>query len=237
MKIFRMDTVNSTNEVAKDLIAEGAEPWTVVVAVKQVEGRGRLGRRWVSPRGGLYVTIVNHEALERLPVVSLSAGISIAAVLDGEGITSSLHWPNDVFVGDRKIAGVLTEGLTDPPRYWGIVGIGVNSNSRRDDFPKELRGHVTTMRHELGREVDNDALLDALLGSLRDNYPSQGVEQEVLERYRRRCETLDQDVVIETSKGVVRGRAVDLNPAGFLIVETEGEERVEVAEGTVVRRA
>lgn len=236
MKLIRIDTVDSTNEVAKALIAEGAEPWTVVVATKQVDGRGRHGRRWVSPRGGLYVTVANHEVLERLPLVSLSAGISIVEVLDKEGIVSTLEWPNDVFVGGAKIAGVLTEGLTRPPIYWGIVGIGVNSNSRRDDFPRELRERVTTIRHELGREVGNDALLDALLRSFRDNYPSGGNEVDMLERYKKRCGTIDQEIAVETSKGIVRGKAVDISPTGFLIIERDGEERVEVAQGSVLDR-
>ncbi len=234
MKLIRMDTVDSTNEVAKALIAEGAKPWTVVVAAKQVEGRGRHGRRWASPRGGLYFTVANHEVLERLPLVSLSAGITIADVLDREGVVSTLEWPNDVFVGSAKIAGVLTEGLTRPPVYWGIIGIGVNSNSRRGEFPRVLREQVTTIRHELGREVDNDALLNGLLQTFKENYPSRGNEVDLLERYRKRCRTINQEIAVKTPGGVIRGRAVDVSPAGFLIIEREDQECVEVAEGTVM---
>ncbi len=233
MKIIRKDTADSTNEVAKVLVAEGAESWTVVVAEKQVEGKGRFGRRWFSPRGGLYVSVAILEDLERLPVVSLSTGLAVALTLEEEGVEAQLKWPNDVLVEGRKIAGVLVEGLTRPPAYWGIVGVGVNSNSRLEDYPKELREEVTTLRSELGHRVDNASLLETLLASLKEVYPGRGDEPTAVSRYRERCAILGKDIAVQTVDGMVRGIALDINPSGFLVVETSDGE-VEVAEGTIL---
>ncbi len=235
MKLVRKNMVDSTNEVAKVLVAEGAVPWTVVVAAKQLAGRGRFGRRWTSPRGGLYLSIALIEEVERLPLVTLAAGLSVAEVVEAEGIVPELKWPNDVFVEGAKIAGVLVEGLTKPPSYWGIVGFGINSNSRKEAFPRNLVGHITTLRHELGRAVDNDSLLKTLLASFRDHYPAPGREPEVVAHYRKRCTTLGRELAVETATGTVRGKALDISSAGLLVVELADGSTVEVAEGTIVQ--
>ncbi len=233
VRFVRHEVVDSTNEVAKALVAEGASPWTVTVAEKQVEGRGRFGRRWASPRGGLYLSVLLQDELSRLPIISIAAGLSVVDAFRSLHLEATLKWPNDVLVGGRKVAGVLVEGVVGPHEYWAIVGIGINSDFPKDALPSKLSADATTLRHELGRRVDNESLLQELVGSLRENYPAAGTEERVVARYRTQCSTIGREVRVKTRRGILEGRAVDVDTSGFLILETEEGKSVVVAEGSI----
>lgn len=236
-KVLRRDVVTSTNEVAKELVAEGTEPATVVVAAKQIAGRGRFGRRWASPRGGLYVSAILREELRQLPLLSLASALAVVDVLETRGLQATLKWPNDVQVGDAKVAGILVEGIVVAEGYWAVVGIGINSDVYVEDLPVDLEGPATTLRHELGRRVDNETLLADILAALEARLPGREGGADLVARYKALCTTLGQDVTIRTAAGTLEGHAVDVDPQGFLILETPEGERVEVAEGTVRPRS
>ncbi len=227
--------MDSTNEVAKAVLAEGAAPWTVVVAEKQVEGKGRFGRRWASPRGGLYLSVILQEDLSRLPIISLVGGLAVVDALRALGVEATLKWPNDVLVGRAKVAGVLAEGVVGLEAYWAILGIGINSDFALDALPRRIRLETTTLRQELGKRIDNDALLETVLESLREDYPAVGAEKRAIARYREMCSTLGKNVTVETATGVVEGRASGVNDSGFLLVETKKGYVVEVADGSIQR--
>lgn len=233
MNVVRRGVVDSTNEVAKTLIAEGVEPWTVVVAEKQVQGKGRFGRSWSSPRGGLYLSLLLHEDLARLPILSLAAGLATAEALESLGLEPRLKWPNDVLLRDQKVAGILVEGIVGPETYWAILGIGINTNVSLEALPEPLRDGATTLREALGEKVDNEALLEALLDALAHAHPPPGEEERVSRRYRERCSTLGRKVKVETADGLLEGKAVDVDASGFLRLQTK-EGVVQVAEGSIV---
>ncbi len=233
MNVVRRGVVDSTNEVAKTLIAEGAEPWTVVVAEKQVQGKGRFGRSWSSPRGGLYLSVLLQDELSRLPILALAAGLATAEALEALGLQPRLKWPNDVLLGDRKVAGILVEGIVGAETYWAIIGIGVNTNVTLEALPEGLREGATTLRDALGEKVDNEALLKGLLDALTTAHPAVGKEEAVSRRYREICSTLGRKVKVETADGMLEGKAVDVDASGFLRLQTK-EGVVEVAEGTIV---
>ncbi|MFQ5837745.1 MAG: biotin--[acetyl-CoA-carboxylase] ligase [Thermoplasmata archaeon] len=232
--IIRLDTVDSTNEVAKILVSEGVESRTVVVAQKQVEGRGRFGRSWSSPRGGLYVSIIVREELSRLPLITLAAGVAVVQALQAAGLKATIRWPNDVLIRDAKAAGILVEGLVGPEAYWAIVGIGINSDFSLEDLPPQLRHQTTTLRHELGHRVDNEDLLEGLLKAFQRVYPVTGEQAAVVDLCRQLCSTLGKNVVVDTGSGIIEGRAVDIGPSGYLVVETKTGKRMDVAEGSIL---
>ncbi|MFQ5908184.1 MAG: biotin--[acetyl-CoA-carboxylase] ligase [Thermoplasmata archaeon] len=232
-RIVRRSVVDSTNDEAKALIAEGAAPWTVVVAEKQVAGKGRFGRSWASPRGGLYLSVVLPQELEKLPLLSMAASLAVAEVLDAWGLSVAVKWPNDVQVGNAKVAGILVEGLVRPGGYWAVVGIGVNSDVPTEKLRGRLDNPVTTLRHELGDRVDNEELRTRLLKAFRAYAERLGDPSSIIEAYQDRCVTLGRNVVIETLTGVVQGKAVAVRGSGALVVrQSDGKER-EVTDGTV----
>ncbi|MFQ6012233.1 MAG: biotin--[acetyl-CoA-carboxylase] ligase [Thermoplasmata archaeon] len=232
-RLVRLDAVESTNDEAKALIAEGAEPWTVVIAQKQLRGKGRFGRSWISPRGGLYVSILLRKELEWLPVISMAASLAVGEALASLGLVTSLKWPNDVQVGGAKVAGILVEGLVGPEAYWAIVGIGINSDVSRDRLPGGIDTPATTLREELGGAVDNEELLSRLLRVFRGYVEGLKDPAEIVQAYRDRCATLGRDVVVDTGKGIVRGKAVTIGESGVLVIRQPSGAHVEVADGTV----
>ena len=234
--LIRRTVVESTNEEAKTLIAEGAAPWTVVVADKQVAGKGRFGRRWASPRGGLYLSVILQESLERIPLLSMAASLAVAEALEAWDLPVSVKWPNDVQVGGGKVAGILVEGLVSKEGYWVVVGIGVNSDIPRDKLPRQLDMPATTLRHELGGPVDNEVLLRRLLSALR-NLLKDRDPSEVVQAYRDRYTSLGRDVVVRTREGVLQGRAVTIRESGALVLRRPSGEEVEVTDGTVRERS
>lgn len=155
-RLVELEDCASTNDEAAALAAAGAEHGTVVVAAAQTSGRGRLGRRWFSPPGqSLYLSCVLRPALapEALPPVTLAAGIAVADAVSGAVPAARLHWPNDVVVAGRKLAGVLSEVTTRSGRVEAaVVGIGLNVNV--EEFPADLGRPATSLYLETGRRHD-----------------------------------------------------------------------------------
>ena len=205
--ILRYGRVSSTQDVLLSLLEAGqVSLGTVVMAEEQEAGRGRHGRRWRSPRGGLYVSIL----LRSNPLLSLLAGLVVARALRDEGIDARLKWPNDVVVGEKKIAGILVEAAGG----WARVGIGVNVT----EAPLST---ATSASAEAGREISREALLEGILRHL-----DQGAER-VVPAYRELCSTIGRRVAVVTGAGRSRRRVTGwvrgVDPLGRLLVEAEGE--------------
>ncbi len=173
----RLEVVTSTNDEAKRLLAEGAIEGTVVVAREQTAGRGRRGRIWHSAPGNLYLSVVLRPAIPPAAAPPLAPAIGLAVALAIEEVapvTAELKWPNDVFVGGRKVAGVLVESVVqagiapEGGRLAGVVvGIGINVGA---EVPPELAETATTLAREAGRGVRREELEAALFGALEEVY-------------------------------------------------------------------
>jgi BirA family biotin operon repressor/biotin-[acetyl-CoA-carboxylase] ligase len=215
-------TLDSTNRHALDAARDGADDGLVVVADVQTAGRGRLGRSWESPPGSsLLVTV-----LLRRPAVDhavMAAGVALArAVEQVGGIDVALKWPNDVVVGDRKLAGLLAESEGDRL----VIGAGCNVNW--ESFPDELEGTATACNLEAGHPVDRDALLDAYVDELADVLAAGDV---VLDEYRARLATLGRRVRVHQVRGDdLEGTAIAVTDDGALVVRDDaGTEHIVVA--------
>lgn len=223
------DSLDSTNRYALDEARRGAPEGLVVVADFQTAGRGRRGRGWVAPPGAsLLVSVLLRPALppERTPLVAMACGAAMAdAVTQVAGFTPGLKWPNDLVVGDRKLAGILAE------REGGAVVVGVGVNVEWHDFPPEIAETATACNLEAGRAVDRRALLDAFLVGLDARHADFTA---VVGEYRSRLATLGRRVRVERSDDALVGRAVDVGDAGQLLVEDERGDVVEVHVGDVV---
>ncbi|MFI5045829.1 MAG: biotin--[acetyl-CoA-carboxylase] ligase [Acidimicrobiia bacterium] len=221
--------VDSTNRVALDQARSGAEPGLVVVADHQTAGRGRLDRRWHAPPGSsllvsvLLPAITGAEGAHRAVV---AVAVSLAeAVGDVAGVDVGLKWPNDLVVGDRKLAGVLAELDGDTV----VVGAGCNVNW--DHFPPELADTATACNLEAGHPVDRDALLDALLSRLDEHLDSPDV---LLDAYRARLVTLGRRVRVERVDGALEGTASEVTDDGALVVRDDVGAAHAVVAGDVV---
>jgi BirA family biotin operon repressor/biotin-[acetyl-CoA-carboxylase] ligase len=234
--VVRLKAVDSTNDHLRDLFLQGAVEGTVVVAERQSQGRGRHGRAWASPPGGLYLSLLIRPTPWEASRITLLLAVAAVRALAPLGITARLKWPNDILVGGRKLGGILAEGVHSVGGYGLIVGVGLNTNIAVDDLPDEVQGRATSARVELGRKVDNEEVLLRLLSELDEVYRllRSGGEDQLLREYCSFCETLGREVEVQGSRGRVRGLAVGIEPDGRLLVQDDGGRIHSVVEATVV---
>jgi len=227
------EELGSTNDRAKELAAEGAEHGTVVLAETQTAGRGRRGRSWVSPpRKNLYFSVVLRPDLApaRAAELTLVTSVAICEALRQAGVEAGIKWPNDLFASGKKLGGILTELAADPDRVqWVVVGVGVNVNARREDFPPELADLATSIALERGEPAPRALFAAACLTALEewlDLHEERGFPA-VLDAWRDRNVTLGKRVVVRADEGEHEGIAEDLDAGGALLVR--------LADGTVRR--
>lgn len=218
--------VTSTNALARSMADKGGTAGTLVVAETQTGGRGRLGRNWVSPPGGIWLSLVLRPPLapSRAPLQTLLAAVALReALLKGAGLACSLKWPNDVLCGGKKVAGILTEMKSAGENLeYLVAGVGVNANFPGNLLPKPLREKAGTLLDLLGRPVDRPGLLADFLG-IWEGYYTRALQRgydQVLEAWRQGSGTLGKKIRIHTTRGPVTGRALDIHAEGGLIVET-----------------
>jgi BirA family biotin operon repressor/biotin-[acetyl-CoA-carboxylase] ligase len=203
---------DSTNERAKLLAAAGAPHGTLVTADEQTAGRGRQGRSWVAPPGrALLMSVVLRGLDERTPLAPLAAAVAVCeAFPEADGI----KWPNDVWVGGRKVAGILIEGR--PQEGWAVLGIGLNVAVGRDEFPAELRDVATSLR-VAGSAVETPT------AALRTLVPVLGTwlaasASEILDAWRSRDALRGRRIAWGDGSGIAAG----IDDEGSLLVETDG---------------
>jgi BirA family biotin operon repressor/biotin-[acetyl-CoA-carboxylase] ligase len=244
-KIYFHEEIDSTQERARALAKEGAPHGTLVIARVQTGGRGRLGRKWSSPLGGVWMSLVLRPAVpvHFAPRVTQVAAVGVAKTLWSFGVEARIKWPNDLLVGERKICGILAEaGAWDAAKHPGssaddhqvdfiVIGIGLNANLDPKDLQVNDR-EAATLRFELGYDMDLSKLLNVLLSNLDVELERIRSFGAVLDDWRGLNCTLGKFVRVRRFGQVLEGRAVDLTPEGALFLETP-EARVKLFEGEV----
>lgn len=216
-KIVALKEVSSTNDYAKS-IAEEAPEGTVVLAESQSAGKGRNGRRWVSPKGGLWMSVILKPGFVD-PRIVFVGPLSVIDVLADFGIPSGIKWPNDVWVRGQKIAGVLVESKG---KEYVIVGIGLNVNN---PIPEELRDTAVSMFELVGKEIPLDVLLKSMTFHMDAWYRIFREDPAILmQKVRERTFILGMFVEVIGGERVV-GRAVDVLDDGSLLLDVGGSLR------------
>jgi BirA family biotin operon repressor/biotin-[acetyl-CoA-carboxylase] ligase len=227
--IRRFAEVDSTNRRLLDDARAGVAEGAVLVADHQTAGRGRLDRTWeAAPGSSLLVSVLLRPVLEPGPthVVVMAAALALRdAVADVAGFVPGLKWPNDLVVGDRKLAGLLAE------REGDAVVVGAGLNVRADAFGAELADLATACELEAGRTVDRDELLDRFLAGLAARLDAL---DRVVVDYRAALVTIGRSVRVETGGSVVTGTAVDVRDDGALVVRGDAAADHVVTIGDVI---
>lgn len=243
-KIIHHESVGSTNDEARALAAAGAPEGTVVVAEEQTGGKGRLGRRWESPRGtGVWLSVILRPPLPPAEVspLTLMAAVAVAEAIErATGLRPGIKWPNDVLVNGRKVCGILTELSAEVERINHVIlGIGINVNLASADLPEEVRGSASSLAAEAGAPVSRARLAGELLSRLDYWYRvflRQGFDpaREVWKRYSI---TLGRPVTASSRTQRIEGIAVDVEGDGALLIEMADGSRQRVLAGEVTLRA
>jgi BirA family biotin operon repressor/biotin-[acetyl-CoA-carboxylase] ligase len=219
--------VTSTNDLALAAADQGAPEGTVIAAEAQTAGRGRQGRTWSSPAGaGLYVSAILRPHDRAASLVTITAGVAIAdGIRAATGLEVALKWPNDVYVGARKLAGILAEAGTSRTGA-GHVVLGFGINVLPAAYPPDIAARATSLELELGRAVDRGLVLAACLAALAERYRQlTGAERDrVLGAWRAHAgPMLGRRVECVIGTRAVVGTAEGIDDQGALLVRRERE--------------
>jgi BirA family biotin operon repressor/biotin-[acetyl-CoA-carboxylase] ligase len=223
-KVFFFSTIDSTNTMAKQLAEKGEQTGTLVIAESQTRGQGRLGRTWHSPPGGLWFSTILRPQFKNFSSHHLTfmAGLSIAQACAKTGVSVSLRWPNDIYAGDKKLGGILTESKTKGNTFeYIVIGIGLNVNIEPTSFPAQLKEEATSLLAIKGSLVHRAQLLNYILlawEKLLEIYPKQGFAP-ILKVWKKYATFLGSQVRVDTSHESVEGEAVDVTLTGALQVQ------------------
>lgn len=237
-------SVDSTNQIAKALAYHGAPEGTIVVAEEQHSGKGRLERNFFSPRGkGIWFSVIlrpkflPHDA----PKCTLMAAVAVAEAMKRFNLKAEIKWPNDIMFRNRKLVGILTEITAELAKItYMVIGIGINVNIKRDEFPAELQPIAASLAEMNGKEVSRVQFFRAVLEEFDKLYRTLNASgfDPILELWRKYNVTLGRNIrVISLGEGgeTFTGKAVDLNADGALVVETDNGRRAVYAGDVSIR--
>lgn len=218
--------IGSTNDYAKELASYGAEEGTVVIAETQTAGRGRLGRRWISPNGGLYLSIILRPKISVVETVKLVfvASLAVAKTLNElYRLSAETKWPNDVLVKGKKVCGILAEANTTGEKVnYTVIGVGVNANFNAEKaLPKELAETATSLENALGRKIQLEELFRGLIEKLETLYHlflKEGFTP-ILNEWKKYASFLGKNVEVANGTEKTHGIAVDIDSDGSLVLK------------------
>lgn len=224
----------STNDDARSAAASGCPDRSVFLADLQTRGRGRLGRAWVAPAGAcLLFSIVFRKAVSPITLVALCS-ISVAdAVRSLTGLSPRIKWPNDVMLGDRKLAGILAEVVSRGQTRATVVGIGLNVNL--DPVAAGLPASAISLSHASGRMWSRPTLLTMILQNIERDYDRDPatLRATVWPRWEALLWRRRQQIRLDAEDRTLIGTVEGLGPSGTLIVREDSGNAVEVTVGDI----
>ena len=227
--------VDSTNERAKELAMADAPGGLVIAADEQTAGRGRRGNAWFAPPGSclLYSALVRPFAAHRSPLLPLAVPVAVCEAAEAVApVRCQVKWPNDVWIDERKVAGVLVEAR--PDESWAVVGVGLNVAITEEEFPPELRETAISLlptEAEGGLPPGGAPGVRRALMALNETLGRwlEAGDDEVLSAYRARDALCGRRISWEGGQGV----AEEIDERGHLVVEKDDGERVALGAGEV----
>lgn len=237
--VCRAET-DSTNSDAFRLAEEGGEEGTVLLAERQLSGKGRLGRRWESPAGvNLYCSVILRPELPpyEAPQLTFLSAVAVARTIQATtGLLPAIKWPNDLLINGRKVAGLLNEMNAETDRVgFVILGIGVNLNMQAEQFPAGLRSPATSLQIESGTPVSRQAFTLRLLQELDNEYCRFRHDGfgPVRDEWARYCNAYGRQVSVDLGTGSMQGGFVGIDYDGALLIRLPDGSRERILSGDV----
>jgi len=236
-KILFFEEVDSTNNKAKQIALEEKEG-TVVISEMQTSGRGRRGREWHSPKGGIYVSFILKPNMspEKAPQITLVSSLALVEALNSmfQKLNAKIKWPNDVLISGKKISGILTELSSDMEKInYIVVGVGVNISTGINNLPE----NATSLKLEMNQDISVKLFLKSFLehyDSIYQEYLNGSIDQ-IIKRWKNNSDTLGKKVKIIGINETYEGLAKDIDENGALILQTK-EKEIKVYSGDVSLR-
>ena len=232
-RVHWYDEIGSTNDLARQMAYEGCPSGTCILAGKQTDGHGRMGRSFSSPDGmGVYLSCILRPNCKPEQLMHLTCAAAVAAadaVKDAAGIDCGIKWTNDLVVGTKKLGGILTALQIDPNTGLvsaAILGIGINCLQSKGDFPPELRDMATSLAMHTKR-CDPAVLAAALIRRLQQMDGQLHERKQIMVSYKTRCVTLGKEVSWMAGDTLYHGTALDLDENGGLVLQlSDGTQKI-----------
>ena len=236
--------LKSTNTMAKKIAlhtAERIDEGRLIITERQSAGKGRLGREWFSPAGGIWLSIILYPQLSPSYIsrITLMTAVAVVqAIKTCTQIESQIKWPNDVLINEKKVCGILTEMSTELDIInWVVVGIGINANVDIRDFPKDIQKNTTSLKETSGKEISRVQLLQTFLQEFEKYYEKLKRKRfpSILKEWKLYSHTLGRKIRVDMGEKIITGEAVDINEEGVLILKKEDGELIKIISGTILK--
>ena len=242
-KIYYFLELESTNIIAKEKALhreEGVNEGTIIIAERQSAGKGRLGRKWFSPEGGIWLSIILYPRLSPsyIPRMTLMTAVAVVNSLKKyTDIKTQIKWPNDILINEKKFCGILTEMSAELDLInWVVVGIGINANINQVEFPEDIKYNSVSLKEILGKKISRVRLIQIFLEEFEKYYERLKRKEfsSVLKEWKLFSHTLGKKIKVNIGEKVVTGEAIDINEKGALILKKKDGELIEIISGTII---
>lgn len=242
-RAYYFDSVDSTQNQAMKIATEQASHGTLIVAEKQTSGKGRLGRKWVSPKGGIWLSIILHPKFD-ISVITLfpiASALALSNAIEKTmNIKSELKWPNDITINGKKVSGMLVDASIESNKIENmILGVGINYNVEVKQIEKILKttpnfyGVASLSEHS---KITKPVLLvQSFLFELEEIYNllNNGDTKKIIKDWTKKSSTIGQDIEVDTENGKIKGKALKIDDDGALVISTNKKNK-RITSGDVV---
>lgn len=238
-KVYYYSCLFSTQDKAKE-IAGYEKEGCVVISDRQTAGRGRQGREWLSPRGGVYLSVILKPDihLREISKITLLSAVSLSETVEKmANLRTSLKWPNDILINNKKVSGILCESaICGEVLHFIVVGIGVNLNNKMMSISPSLLYPATSISEEAGKKISRKKFIEEFLFDFDKNYLyfKENGFAAIREKWKRKNSTLNKNITILDGAQKIIGRAMDISEEGFLILKDKKGEIRKITTGDVV---
>jgi len=205
------------------MVQKGAKEGTVIIAEEQTEGKGRKGRKWFSPPGGLWVSIILYPSLppEKGGLLMMASSVAIANSLADIKINAGIKWPNDILIGKKKVCGILIEMEASLDKIkFAIVGIGINVYNK---LHPSLKENATTLQKSVNKKISRISLIKSILEKFDENYQKllRGDYENIKKKWILFSSIIGKEVEVREGNFIIKGKAIGIDENGFLLVRNK----------------
>lgn len=233
--ILYYDTLTSTMNKAKLLAESNESEGLVVIAEQQTKGRGRFSRNWISvPGQNISLSILLRPSIEQLAYINMAATLSVCEVIKNyTNLNTTIKWPNDVKLNNKKISGILIESQADSTKLiYAILGIGININFNPNNH-LEISKIATSIYNETEKITDRTNFLISFLNTFNNFYFKIKNQESIVEEWSSKIETIGKNIEVNSNGVLIRGKAIEVTKQGDLIIELPDNKRKKITAGEV----
>jgi len=236
-RILYFPRLDSTMDIARQEAEQGAAEGTVIIAGEQTEGRGRIQRQWISPRGNIALSVILRPHLSCLPCLIMLASLAVVGSIEKvTGLSPQVKWPNDVLINGKKVCGILIENKLKGSRVvYAIIGMGINVEIIPSEYPV-IRETATSLNGELGTKISPLEIVQELLIEMENLYQAMPETESIYRAWRDRLVTLNKPVSVASGTKTLTGTAESVDRDGSLVIRHDDGSRSRIVAGDVTLR-